>query len=58
MGSLADAAFANLHAAEQLQADRRRAEGDAHLRRALTFYRQAGATAFLRRAEALLAASA
>jgi hypothetical protein len=58
MGALADAAFAGLRAAEQLRAGGRRAEGDAHLQRALAFYRKAGATTFLRRAEALLAASA
>jgi class 3 adenylate cyclase/tetratricopeptide (TPR) repeat protein len=58
MGSLADAAFASLHAAERLLAGGRRAEGDEHLRRALAFYRKAAAAAYLRRAEALLAASA
>jgi class 3 adenylate cyclase/tetratricopeptide (TPR) repeat protein len=58
IGSLADAAFASLRAAEQLQAGGGRAEGGAHLQRALAFYRQARANAYLRRAEALLAASA
>ena len=58
IGSLADAAFASLGAAEQLQAGGRRAAADAHLQRALAFYRRAGAPAYLRRAEALLAASA
>ena len=57
MGALADAAFASLRAAEQARAGSRGA-GDAHLRRALAFYRKAGAGAYLRRAEALLAASA
>jgi class 3 adenylate cyclase/tetratricopeptide (TPR) repeat protein len=58
MGALADAAYASLRAAERLQAGGRRAEGDPQLRRALAFYRKVGASALLRRAEALLAASA
>ena len=58
IGSLPDEAFARLRAAEQLLATGQQAEGNAHLQRAVTFYRKARATACLRQAEALLAASA
>jgi predicted ATPase/class 3 adenylate cyclase len=58
IGSLPDEAFARLRAAEQLLATGRQADGTAQLQRALGFYRQVRATAYLRQAEALLAASA
>jgi hypothetical protein len=58
IGSLPDEAFARLRAAEQLLATGQRAEGNTQLQRAVTFYRKARATAYLRQAEALLAASA
>jgi tetratricopeptide (TPR) repeat protein len=58
IGSLPDEAFARLHAAEQLLAIGQRSEGNTQLQRAITFYRKARATAYLRQAEALLAASA
>ena len=44
--------------AELLVQDGRRAEADAELERALAFWRTAGATAFIRQGEALMAASA
>jgi hypothetical protein len=58
IGSLPDEAFARLRAAEQLLATGQRAEGNMQLQRAVAFYRKARATAYLRQAEALLAASA
>jgi class 3 adenylate cyclase len=58
LGSLPDEAYARLRAAEQLLAAGRRAEGAAQLQRALSFYREVRATAYLREAEALLTASA
>jgi class 3 adenylate cyclase/tetratricopeptide (TPR) repeat protein len=51
-------AYARLRAAEQLVQEGRRPEADEQLRGALAFYREVGATAYLRRGEALLAASA
>ena len=69
-GDLASAAhmYAQLHApaveadvrmraADRLAAEGRTAEADAEARRALSFYRAVGATAHVRRAEALLAAA-
>ena len=56
--SLPDEAYARLRAAEQLLAAGRRAEATAQLQRALAFYREVRATAYLREGEALLAASA
>ncbi len=58
MGSLVDEADARLRAARALVEAGRRAEADAHLQRALAFYRSVGATRYLRQGEALLAASA
>jgi hypothetical protein len=58
IGSLPDEAFARLRAAEQLLSTGQRAEGNMQLQRAVAFYRKARATAYLRQAEALLAASA
>ena len=58
IGSGVDVAYARLRAAEQHIAAGRRAEGDVQLRQALAFYRQCRAAAYLRQAEALLAASA
>jgi hypothetical protein len=58
IGSLPDEAFARLRAAEQLLATGQQAEGNTQLQRAVAFYRKARATAYLRQAEALLAASA
>jgi class 3 adenylate cyclase/tetratricopeptide (TPR) repeat protein len=58
MESPGDEAFAHLRAGEQLVADGRRAEADAHLAAALEFYRRVDATAYVTRAEALLAATA
>ena len=58
IGSLPDEAFARLRAAERLLAAGRRADADAQLQRALAFYRKVGATAHLRKAEALLTATA
>ncbi|MHB8641589.1 MAG: ATP-binding protein [Gaiellaceae bacterium] len=51
-------AYTRLRIAEQLAAEGRQVEAQAHLDRALAFYRSVGATAYVRRAEALLPASA
>jgi class 3 adenylate cyclase/tetratricopeptide (TPR) repeat protein len=58
IGSLPDEAFARLRAAEALLGEGRRSDADAELRRSLEFYRGVGATAYVARAEKLLAASA
>ncbi|MGH3091601.1 MAG: AAA family ATPase [Gaiellaceae bacterium] len=58
IGSLPDEAYARLRAGEALASVGRRAEADVELRRALDFYRRVGASRYVRRAEALLAASA
>ena len=58
MGSRPDEAYARLRAAEQLLDAGRRADGNVQLQQALDFYRQVRATAYLRQAEALVAASA
>jgi DNA-binding SARP family transcriptional activator/class 3 adenylate cyclase/tetratricopeptide (TPR) repeat protein len=58
IGSQPYEALARLHAAQQLLAEGRPTEASAQLERALAFYRKARATAYLREAEALLAASA
>jgi class 3 adenylate cyclase/tetratricopeptide (TPR) repeat protein len=56
MGSV-DEAYAQLKAAEQHVAEGRPAEADAHLRKALVFYRSVGAKRYVREAEGLLAAA-
>ena len=58
IGSVPDEAFARLRAAEALIEAGRRAEGDTQLQRALAFYRSVDATAYIREAESLFAASA
>jgi class 3 adenylate cyclase/tetratricopeptide (TPR) repeat protein len=58
IGSLPDEAYARLRAAEALVADERRAEADVQLTRALSFFRSVGATVYVQRGEALLAATA
>jgi tetratricopeptide (TPR) repeat protein len=58
IGSLPAEAFAHLRAAEDLVAAGRRAEASVQLQRALAFYRKVRASAYVREAEALLAASA
>jgi DNA-binding SARP family transcriptional activator/class 3 adenylate cyclase len=58
IGSLPDEAFARLRAAQHLIAAGQRAEASVQLQRALGFYREVRADAYLREAEALLAASA
>jgi hypothetical protein len=57
-GSNVDSSYVRLLAGERLVAAGRQAEADAQLAQALTFYRAVGASAYVRRAEALLAASA
>jgi hypothetical protein len=57
IGSLPDEAFARLRAAEQLLAVGRRAEGNAQLQQALTFYRQVAASGYLREGETLAASA-
>jgi hypothetical protein len=58
IGSLPDEAYARLRGAEQLLNAGHRADGHGQLEQALGFYRQVRATAYLREAEALVAASA
>jgi class 3 adenylate cyclase/tetratricopeptide (TPR) repeat protein len=58
IGSLPQEAFARLQAAERLFADGRGTEASVQLHQALAFYRKVRANAYLREAEALLAASA
>jgi DNA-binding SARP family transcriptional activator/class 3 adenylate cyclase len=58
IGSLPDEAFARLRAAQQLAAGGQQIEASKQLERALVFYREVRASAYLREAEALLAASA
>jgi tetratricopeptide (TPR) repeat protein len=58
IGSRPDEAFVRLRAAEALVEAGRRAEANVQLERALAFYRSVGATAYVREAEALFAASA
>jgi tetratricopeptide (TPR) repeat protein len=58
IGDVANAAYLRLLAAEQLAEDGRRAEAEGQLQKALAFYRSVGATRYIRRGEALLAASA
>jgi hypothetical protein len=57
-GALPDEAYARLRAAKALVQDGRQAEGDVELERSLAFWRMAGASAYVREGEALLAASA
>jgi hypothetical protein len=52
------AAYARLRYAKQLVDEGRRAEADAELERSLAFWREVGATRYVREGEALLAASA
>ena len=58
MGAIPDEAFVRVRAAEALVDAGRRAEADDELQRALAFYRSVGATAYIREAESLFAASA
>jgi len=58
IGSLPHEAYLRLLAAEGFVADGRRPEAEAELQRALTFFRGVGATAYVRRGEALLGAAA
>jgi class 3 adenylate cyclase/tetratricopeptide (TPR) repeat protein len=55
IGAKAQEAYARLRAAEAFVHEGRRAEADAELERALAFWRTAGATAYIREGEALLA---
>jgi class 3 adenylate cyclase/tetratricopeptide (TPR) repeat protein len=57
IGSAPDEAFARLRAAEELVTAGRSTEAESELAAALVFYRQARATAYLERAEALEAAT-
>ena len=57
-GFRADEAYARLRTAEALASEGRDAEARPHLERALAFYRSVGASTYVRRAEALLPASA
>jgi tetratricopeptide (TPR) repeat protein len=57
IGSGPDQAYARLRAADVYLRDGRRAEADVELQEALAFWRKAGATAYRREGEALLAAA-
>jgi hypothetical protein len=57
IGSLPDEGHARLRAAEALVHEGRRAEANAELERSLAFWRSAGATAYVREGEALMAAA-
>jgi hypothetical protein len=56
-GVRTEAAYARLRAAERLARDGRAAEAAVERDQALAFYRGVGATAYVQRAEALLAAA-
>jgi class 3 adenylate cyclase/tetratricopeptide (TPR) repeat protein len=58
LGTVPAEAICRLRAAEAFVAEGRRAEADEQLRPALAFYRNVGATRYVREGEALLAASA
>jgi class 3 adenylate cyclase/tetratricopeptide (TPR) repeat protein len=58
IGALPEEGYARLRAARALVERGRRAEADLQLERSLAFFRSAGATAYVREGEALLAASA
>jgi class 3 adenylate cyclase/tetratricopeptide (TPR) repeat protein len=58
MGAASVEAFVRLRAADALVQAGRRTEADAQLQQALSFYRSVGATAYIREAEGLFAASA
>jgi tetratricopeptide (TPR) repeat protein len=58
IGYLAGEAYARLRAARQLVEEGRHAEADFELQRSLAFWREVGATRYVREGEALLAASA
>jgi hypothetical protein len=50
-------AYTRLRAAEALTRERRRGQAEAELAKVLAFYRQAGATNYIRKAETLIAAN-
>ena len=58
IGILPNEAYMRLRAAEKLLEDGRTDAAETHLERALEFYRSVGARAYIREAEALMAASA
>ena len=58
IGLRTDGAYARLRTAEKLASEGRNAEAQPHLEGALAFYRSVGASTYVRRAEALLPASA
>jgi tetratricopeptide (TPR) repeat protein len=58
IGARTEEAFARLMAGERLSADGRRDEAEAHLDKAIAFYRSVNATAYVDRAEALLRSTA
>jgi hypothetical protein len=57
IGSLPDEALARLRAAERLVAEGRANSADTQLQQALAFWRDVGATRYIREGEALLAAA-
>jgi tetratricopeptide (TPR) repeat protein len=58
IGALSAEAYARLRGAERLMTEGRERDAQAQLSRALVFYRSVGATAYVRRGEALLASTA
>jgi tetratricopeptide (TPR) repeat protein len=58
IGALSDEAYTRLLGAERLMVEGREADAQAQLSKALAFYRSVGATAYVRRGEALLASTA
>jgi class 3 adenylate cyclase/tetratricopeptide (TPR) repeat protein len=58
MGAVPEEAYARVRAAEALVEAGRRADANVQLQRALSFFRSVGATAYIREAEGLFAASA
>jgi class 3 adenylate cyclase/tetratricopeptide (TPR) repeat protein len=57
-GHVTEAAYAHVRAAEALAAQGRRGEAESHARSGIDFYASVGASAYVRRLEALLAVSA
>jgi hypothetical protein len=58
IGALPDEAIARLQAGKHLIKEGRRAQGETQLEQSLSFWRRVGATAYIRRAEALLSRKA
>jgi hypothetical protein len=57
IGSLPDAAYTRLRAAERFAVDGQKTEAEAHCEKALAFYRSVGATRYIHEAESLRSAN-